>query len=389
MPTSQDLIALSEGMIPNLAKRAASDEAGGMVSSDSVREMVANGLLRIPQPKRYAGYEMPFSTLAQVVINLARGEHSAGWIYGLFALHNHHLAMFDDRAQRDVWSDNPDAITGSSYSPYGKAVSVKGGYSISGKWPFASGCDHADWYLVGGLADGDPKKFLSFLVPKDVVAIQDDWDVFGLKSTGSKSLVIEEAFVPEYRTVPFGPESETFEFPGYAVNTSPRYRAPYLVVFNRGITAVSIGSLQAMTEAFVDYTSNKVSMITGNAIHELPDTLEAVGEAVALVEQLKILALHDLDAMERFAAEGRVMDPALVNMFRYRAQVPGDQCLKAAQALYEIVGGGGLYERLPINRMYRDLIAARNHPATAVFRATKRQIGSDQYGIHTARPSRF
>lgn len=389
IPSSAELIAASAAMIPEFVKRAPNDEANNMVSRETIKELVGAGLFRIAQPARWKGWEMPFSTLAQVVINLARGDHSVGWVYGLCSLHSHHLAMFDDRAQRDVWGDNPDAITASSYSPYGKAVSAPGGYKISGKWPFASGCDHGDWFLVGGLVDGDATKFLSFLVPKEVIRIVDDWQVFGLKATGSKSIVIEEAFVPEYRTVPFGPESESFDFPGYQVNTNPRFRTPFLLVFNRGGTCISIGSLIAMIDSCVDYNAAKVSMITGKAVAELPDTLEAVGEAVALVDQLIIMALHDLDSLERLAAEKKHLDPALMNIYRYRAQSTGFLCLKSAQALFELVGGGGLYEKLPIARIYRNLIAARNHPATAVYRATMRQIGSDRFGVATARPSRF
>lgn len=388
-PSSSELIAASVAMIPELVRRAPNDEANSMVSRETIKELVDAGLFRIAQPARWKGWEMPLSTLTQVTIALARGDHSVGWVYGLCSLHSHHLAMFDDRAQADVWGDNPDAITASSYSPYGKAVSTPGGYQISGKWPFASGCDHGDWFLVGGLVDGDATKFLSFLVPKEVVRIVDDWQVFGLKATGSKSIVIDEAFVPEYRTVPFGPASETFDFPGYKVNTNPRFRTPFILVFNRGGTAVSIGSLMAMIDSFVDYNAAKVSMITGKAVAELPDTVEAVGEAIALVDQLTTMALHDLDSLERMAAENKQMPAEQMNIYRYRAQSTGHLCLKSAQALFELVGGGGLYENLPIARIYRNLIAARNHPAAAVYRATMRQIGSDRFGIATARPSRF
>jgi len=389
MPSGAQLIAASEKMIPDLVARAPADEQAGKVSRTTVDEIVRHGLLRVCQPKRYQGWEMPFGTLAQIVVNLARGDHSVGWIYGLYALHGHHLAMFDDRAQRDVWGDHPDAIIASSYSPYGKAVSAEGGYRLSGSWPFASGCDHGDWFFVGGLVDGDPAKFRTFLVPKQYVTIVDDWQVFGLKATGSKTITIKDAFVPAYRSLPFGPDTEDMEFPGYAVNKEPRYRAPYLVVFNRGVTAVSIGSLQGMIDAFIAYNRKKVSVITGKAVAELPDALEAVGEAVTLVDQLKILALHDLDALERYAAERDRFDPATVNLFRYRAQVAWQQCLEAAQSLYELVGGGGLYETLPLARFYRNLIGAGNHPATAVWRATVRQVGSDAFGAPTARPSRF
>jgi 3-hydroxy-9,10-secoandrosta-1,3,5(10)-triene-9,17-dione monooxygenase len=388
-PTSEEIIAASAAMIPQLKKRAAEDEINGMVSKEAIKEMIDAGLFRVAQPARWKGYEMPLTTLSQVIINLARADHAYGWVYGLCSLHNHHLAMFDDRAQRDVWGDNPDAITGSSYSPYGKAVSAPGGYTISGTWPFSSGCDHADWYIVGGLVDGDPKNFRSFLVSREFVEIVDDWQVFGMKGTGSKSISIKEAFVPDYRSVPFGPEAETYDYPGYKVNTNPRFKTPFILVFNRGGTAVSIGSLMALIDEFVAYNAPKVSMITGKAIADLPDTLEALGEAVALVDQLKLLAMHDLDALEQVAAEGKTLDPVTMNVYRYRAQSTGNLCLKAAQSLYELVGGGGLYERLPIPRIYRNLIASRNHPATAVFRTTVRQIGSDRFGQESERNSRF
>src|SRR5690606_15323063 len=121
-----------------------------------------------------------------------------------------------------------------------------------------------------------------------------------------------------------------------------------------------------------------------------PDTQLALGEAVATLDELKILALHDLSKLEALAAAGRIPTEDELNLYRYRAQVVGERATNAAKLLFELSGGGGLYEsEHPIGRIYRNLIAARNHPAAAVFRDSARAIGASMFGKSMEKRLRF
>jgi 3-hydroxy-9,10-secoandrosta-1,3,5(10)-triene-9,17-dione monooxygenase len=385
-----DLIAKAQALIPMIQAQAADGERAGHVSKEIVDECVRLGLHQATQPKRWGGYEQSLTVTAQILIALARGDHSVAWCIGIYSGHNHHLSMFDERAQQDVWGENPKAIIASPYNPLGTATSCDGGFKLTGKWKYSSGCDYADWYMLGAFVDGNPSDFRTFLVPGSEVEIVDDWEVFGLKGTGSKTVVTKDAHIPEYRTVPFGPGTEDYDFPGFKVNDGPAYRIPYMIVFNRAVTACTIGGFEAMIDAVVAYLKSKISVITMKSVADHPDTQLALGEAKATLDELKILALHDLAKLEELAAAGKIPTEDELNSFRYRAQVVGERCVNSAKQLFELSGGGGLYEmETPIGRIYRNLIAARNHPAAAMFRDSARAIGLSMFGKSQEKRLRF
>ena len=389
-PSAEELIAHSEAMIPRLKEHAAESESTGKVSKVIIDEMIKSGISKIAQPARWGGYEMSLTVLAQTIINLARGDHSVGWCHSVYSGHAHHLALFDDRAARDVWKDNPDSLVASPYNPQGTATPYKDGYKFKGQWRYSSGCDYVDWYLLGGFVDGDASKFKTFLLPKKDVEILDDWRVMGLKGTGSKSVRVTEAYVPEYRTVPFGPGTEYFNFPGLEFNKSPAYRIPYILVFNRAATAAAIGGLAAMIDEFCRHVAKKISVISQKPVAEHPDTQLAVGEAVATLKLLKIVAIHDLSTLEGMAARNAMAGEDDINEYRYRAQEVAERAIAAARQLFELSGGGGLYdEETALSRIYRNLIGQRNHPAGAVYRDSARAIGALMFGKSLEKRLRF
>src|SRR5690606_10388864 len=388
--TGADLIAKAQALIPLIQSKAADSEREGHISKEVVDECVRLGLHQATQPRRWGGHEQSLTVTAQILIALARGDHSVAWCIGVYSGHNHHLSMFDERAQRDVWGENPRAIIASPYNPLGNAAPCDGGFKLTGRWKYSSGCDFAEWYMLGAFVDGNPADFRTFLLPKSEVEIVDDWQVFGLKGTGSKTVVTRETYVPEYRTVPFGPGTEDYTFPGFELNDGPAYKIPYILVFNRAVTACTIGGLEAMIDAVTAYVRSKISVITTKSVADHPATQLALGEAVATLDELKILALHDLSKLEALAVAGRIPTEDELNLSRYRAQVVGERATNAAKLLFELSGGGGLYEsEHPIGRIYRNLIAARNHPAAAVFRDSARAIGASMFGKSMEKRLRF
>jgi len=113
------------------------------------------------------------------------------------------IASYPEAAQIDVWGDDPEAVAASSLAPREAARRVKGGWRLSGRYPFSSGCDYAQWAIIGAFLGekGDPRHIAYLLVPLAEVEIVDDWQVLGLLGTGSKSLVLHDVFVPEHRSV--------------------------------------------------------------------------------------------------------------------------------------------------------------------------------------------
>jgi len=196
-----NLVTIAEQLGPELAAaRAEGDEARRL--PDSVwKALLESGILRSLQPARWGGGEVHPLELFDAVMVLSRANPSAGWVASVIGVHPWQLALFDERAQEAMWGTDPATMHSSSYNPTGKAETVEGGYRVSGRWSFSSGCDHCHGVNLGAIVrGGDMPDFRSFLLLPGQYVIEDNWDVAGLKATGSKDILVEEAFVPEHLT---------------------------------------------------------------------------------------------------------------------------------------------------------------------------------------------
>ncbi|MEA2412515.1 MAG: 3-hydroxy-9,10-secoandrosta,3,5(10)-triene-9,17-dione monooxygenase, partial [Thermoleophilaceae bacterium] len=177
-----DVIAGIRDLLPILAERAQETEDGRRIPDESVKSLQETGFFKLLQPKPYGGYESDPVTFYTAVKLIASACGSTGWVASILGVHPWHVALFDAQAQEDVWGDDVDVRISSSYAPMGKARIVDGGFRLSGRWSFSSGCDHATWVLLGGpVVDDDGKQvdFCTYLVPIGDYAIKDVWDTVG------------------------------------------------------------------------------------------------------------------------------------------------------------------------------------------------------------------
>src|SRR4029450_11937758 len=186
VPAPADLIAHARTLIPTLAARAAKAEQDRHVPDETIADMQAAGLFRVFQSERWGGYEMDPATYFEIQLALAEGCMSTGWVYGVVGLHPWLMGLFDDRAAQEVWGKDDTLLLCPSLTPTGSAVPAAGGFRLSGRWKFASGCEHCGWAYLGGTpaADGGPGDRSIFLVPRSDYAIEDTWRVAGLKGAG-------------------------------------------------------------------------------------------------------------------------------------------------------------------------------------------------------------
>src|SRR5580704_11935498 len=229
-PTAELLIARARAMVPHIAACAAEARQARRVSESVVAQIEEAGLFRILQPARWGGYEMKPGTYYDVLIALAEGDMSVGWVYGVLGVHPWLMGLMDERAVRDVWGDDDSVRLCSSLMPVGKAEKVDGGFKLSGHWRFSSGCHYAQWALLGGAvqggAAGAAPDIRLFMVPQAEYRIAHAWRVSGLCATGSDDILVDDVFVPEYRTRRM---IDNFQCvgAGQASNRSPLYRIPF------------------------------------------------------------------------------------------------------------------------------------------------------------------
>ena len=309
IPTAAELLARAKAMIPTLRSRAARATAERRVPAESIAEMQAAGFFRILQPRRWGGYEMDPNVFFDIQKLLAEGCMSTGWVFGVVGGHPYELALFPDQAQADVWAEDDSVLVSSSYQPVGKVERTEGGFYLSGRWGFSSGSDHCDWVLLGAmippLKEGDPPDMRTFLLPRHDYSIVDAWHTFGLQGTGSQDIVVDRAFVPEYRTHK-SIDGFLCRNPGQAENDGPLYRLPWAQVFLRLVSTAALGGTKAAISGAVEIMQSRVSTNTGKASKTDPLVIAAIANAHAQVEEMETVLrrnMNDLMAHARDSEE--------------------------------------------------------------------------------------
>lgn len=365
MTTSQQLIDSARALVPALRERAAKTDELRRLPDETIADLQAAGLFRVLQPARHGGYELDPQTLFEVQMTLAEGCASTAWVYGVVSVHSWQLALFDDRAQKEVWGDDSSVLISSSYAPTGKVERVDGGFRISGRWSFSSGCDHCDWIFLGGFApveQGAPPDMRTFLLPKSDYTIDDNWHVVGLKGTGSKDIVVDNVFVPEHRTHKLI-DGYKQDSPGNAVNTSPLYRLPFGQVFVRSVSTTAIGVVSHALQAFSERAASRIAASDMTKVALEPRTQMVCALAASTIRECKAVLLRNFDTMMAQVRAGEPIPVADRVQYRYESSMVVVKCVEAIDELFSASGGRAIFEGNELLRCWLDIHAARAHYA--------------------------
>jgi 3-hydroxy-9,10-secoandrosta-1,3,5(10)-triene-9,17-dione monooxygenase len=328
--------------------------------------LLDSGLLRGLQPSRWGGGETHPAEHFSAVSEIARADGSAGWVAGVVGVHPWQLALFPKEAQQEVWGDNPTVMHSSSYAPTGKAEKVKGGYQLSGRWSFSSGCDHCGWVNLGAIAGGREidgaqlPDLRSFLLPRRDYSIDDNWHVAGLCGTGSKDIVVEQAFVPEHRTQSHWDYTLGLELPGWEINPSPLYRLPFTVVFNNALTACVLGASHGFLETWMEANRGRKTGIGGVASED-PFMQKLLTETGYAIDAGLLVLRRDMDELIDAATAGTNLSLLRRAAMRYHACRSAQLASRAVDRLYEASSGKAIFLDHPIQRRYQDIKAMLGH----------------------------
>lgn len=362
----QQLVSRARELVPVLRARTEETVRLGQLPEATVEDFHKAGFFKIMQPARYGGYEMNPHTFFDVQITLAEGCMSSAWVLGVVSIHNWQMGMFDARAQEDVWGQDPTVLISSSYMPVGKVTRVEGGYRLSGRWGFSSGSKHCKWAFLGAMvppaAAGEAPDYRTFLVPLGDYRIVDNWNVSGLGGTGSHDIVVEDAFVPEYRTHR-SLDGFTGNNPGCAVNTNPVFRLPFGQVFVRAVSSSAIGALQGALDAYVEVNLNRVGLNDGKRAAQDPIGQYAVAEARAVIDESKLVLFRNFDRMVDSVTGGEPLSMDERIKMRFDAAVVPEKCARSINALFYGCGAQAIFRDHPIHRFWLDINTGRTHVA--------------------------
>ncbi|HEY1503278.1 MAG TPA: hypothetical protein VGF92_03205 [Stellaceae bacterium] len=373
--TREEMLRRAEALVPVLRDRSPACEAARRCPDESMADFDAAGFLRICQPARFGGFELGWDVLCEVGQILARGCGAQAWVSTVMGDHAQIASGLPIEAQEEIWGKNPKAHICASFAPVGMARSVAGGVRFSGKHGFASGIDHAQWALPGGMIVDGPMKGerCLFLMPIGDVTVIDDWHVVGMSGTGSKSFNVEDGFVPEHRILRFS-DLEQATGPGNKAHQSPIFRMPHGGLATSAFACIAVGIAEGFLADYIAATRKRVSR--GVKVAEQTGTQISLAVAAAEIEAAAALYMAPVREARRLLDRGETV-PAHQRMRGKRnSTYAARTALSAVEKLFYASGARVLFEGNAMQRAYRDLQAAASH-AGLVW-----DVGMSDYGRH-------
>lgn len=358
----QDLQSLAEDLVQEVNE----SEERGAITDRAAQMLREAGVVRMLQPKDFGGEEAHPREFYEVIMELTARAPSIGWVAGVVGVHPFEFAQTDRRLQEEVWSEDVDTWIASPYAFIGRAKRVEGGFILNGQWPFSSGTDHCKWVVLGGLAEkeggpeGEFTERFHFILPRaDYEILQDSWQVMGLGGTGSKDVVVKDAFVPDYRTLAVERLNSRYYAKKYRPD-SVLYQVPFDLLFPGAIAAATIGIADGVVRHFSDYSRNRVSRM-GIKATQNPYHMAALGSALADIDAARLQILSDITEAYEVAARGEFVTAAMQARARVHQVRAVHRAADAASRVFKNAGGNANRLSNPIQRQWRDLSVALGH----------------------------
>lgn len=351
-PLLEDL----RSILPTIAANAMRAEQDRSVPAENITLLKSIGMHRAFLPKHYGGMEITLPQFAECIAQLAGACASTAWAMSLLCTHRHQMAMFSPKLQQEVWGSDPDATASSSIAPFGRTEEVEGGVSFSGEMGWSSGCDHAEWAIVGfrrNNAEGT-QDYCFAILPRSDYEIRDDWYAVGMRGSGSKTLIVRDAFVPEHR-IQKAKDMMEGKSAGFGLYPDSKiFFAPYRPYFASGFSTVSLGVAERMLEVFREKTRNRVRAYTGAAVGAATPALMRLAESTHQVAAARALLEKSWDEIAEHSARHEYPSRGTLAFWRTNQGYAVKLCIQAVDRLMEAAGGGAWFESNELQRLFRD-----------------------------------
>ncbi|MGY4542169.1 GTP cyclohydrolase II [Arthrobacter sp. UYNi723] len=359
IPSHDELLARVDALIPRLRERAAETEEIRRIPEATMAELKAAGVFQMLAPKAVGGFGMGLETYVEVVRRLAQGCVSTAWTVGHLVEHVWMLARWPQEAQDEVFANGPAPLAAATGAPPGKAEKVPGGYTVSGRWSFASGIMHSEWALLA-VQHGEVR--LQCLVPVSDLDLLDVWHTAGLRGTGSNDLRAENLFVPAHRALEWNLLAAA-DNPGSRIHPDPSIHTPMATFLNMVAPAAALGAAEHAIQVFQDLMMVRKVKQTTQA--RQADSSLAQARFSQAYGQVATARLHWQEAVRVVAASNGRRPVAFTDeeRARYRLSLGLSGAASAEAVRLILTGSGGSVHRLthPLQRIQRDVNVLLNH----------------------------
>ena len=358
------------------ALRAQSDriEQERRLPMELVRTLARAGVFRLCIPRSLGGQEAEPATILAVLEELARADGSTGWCAMIGATSGLTSGYLPEGEARTIYGTSPDVVTGGVFAPTGSAVREDAAYRVTGRWRFASGCQHCDWLMGGCIVQdgGSPRARMVFFPVRDAEII-DTWTVSGLRGTGSHDMAVRDLRVPVARSV-----SITDDRP---VAPGPLYAFPIFGLLAVGIAAVAVGIARGALDEIEHLATAKTPTGGRRLLAERPTVQAQIAEAEATAGAARAFLSEVVDeAWHAARAAGAIPVPVRARV-RLAATHATAAAARAVDVAYTAGGGTAVYAESPLQRAFRDIHVVTQHMMVAP--ATWELAGRVLLGLET------
>lgn len=382
-PTIDDLIVSAEAIAETLASQTLATEDLRSLSTPAVQAMTDAGLWRILTPRTFGGWEAGLRAQVETVLITAAADSAAGWVQMVINAHAWIAASFPLDCQEEVFASGPDTRIPGTLASQGQATRVDGGWSLTGRWQFASGVDHGDWLLIGASTDAE-ERAVHAMVPKADVLVDDTWHTLGLRGTGSKDLVADDVFVPTHRVMAtriiFDGTSEFGERHATHFN-----RLPVIVCLITQLAAGVVGMAMAGVDLFVERTRDLRDGYLGKSRADRVGTQMRIAEASAELVAARLMVRSVADRCDVVAETGVPLTMAERADLKWQAAYAVELARRSIDRVYATGGAHAIYNDSGVQKRFRDVTTASHH-AIADFDTTAELFGRVRLGLTPGTP---
>lgn len=362
--TPEQLVQTARGLVPLLRSNAGQAEADRRLPKQSEDALRAAGLFQLMAPRRVGGSQASMRTYLQVTAELAKGDAAASWITMIFGGGAYCMGLFDDQAREDVYGSDPAAAICGQLTPSAQAQVVDGGYVLTGRWMWASGCYQAQWTVAAFpvvSAEGQLTDVRLALMPAKDLTTEDTWYVAGMAGTNSNTFIATELFVPGHRTL---------SLPALGGGVKPSEHDDEPPYRHNQVTALTLalcGPILGLAEAAWDTAIAGLNKGKAIAYTSYADARQAasyqlnLADARGAIDSAHLHLFRAADDLDRAAEQ----DTALSELSRARIRsdiaIAINRVRQAADLLLNVGGASSFATANPMQKIWRDLETASRH----------------------------
>ncbi|WP_168700810.1 acyl-CoA dehydrogenase family protein [Gordonia paraffinivorans] len=359
MTTTSGSVTITDEFVAALADRARQAEELRKLPADTIRDATDSGLLDLLIPRRFGGLEAPYPEILDHVRRLAHGCTSSAWTLGFYTLHGWITALFDEQAQQEAFADRP-YLAPAPLAPTGTAEPRDGGFTLSGRWSWATGIMQANWVMVGAIVTGDKPDAILALLPVSDARVEDVWHTDGMRATGSNDVVVENAFVPSHRTIRVR-DLYAGRTPGAALHDNPSYRWPMVPALALLAAMPALGTAERVADLYATRLSERVLAYQMVKQKNKPAARIRLGDARIRLRALRALLDGTVATIEGTLAAGETVDLRTRAQARLAAARIVHESKAVIGSLLEASGASVHFLDHPMQRARRDVDVLSGH----------------------------